>query len=185
MAGIAAAAAAASHVTPGQREKAIADAAAAVSLHPVFMTHAGQSLLLTCHHTGVLCNLGGCSRHIYSMASAPQQSKCYHTNSSCVTVLAMTPIPWCLSTISIVSMPASTCYGSCRRMLPIRPRKRKPAQRQHLPAQIKDPQGKHQPTALQTGLAHPQGMNSDDFRGLGFGSRPHGVLKQTSFASFP
>ena len=37
MAGIAAAAAAASHVTPGQREKAVAEAAAAVSLltaHP-------------------------------------------------------------------------------------------------------------------------------------------------------
>lgn len=54
MAGIAAAAAAASHVTPGQREKAIADAAAAVSLHPVFLTHAEQPLLLTCHHAGVL-----------------------------------------------------------------------------------------------------------------------------------
>ena len=41
MAGIAAAAAAASHVTPAQREKAVADAAAAVSLltaHPATET---------------------------------------------------------------------------------------------------------------------------------------------------
>ena len=156
MAGIAAAAAAASHVTPGQREKAIADAAAAVSPHPVLLTHADHPLLLTCHLTGVLCSS---SRYIYSIASAPQLSECHHTDSSCVTVLVMTPFSWCLSTVSIVSMLLSACYGSCRRTLPIRPRKRKPAQRQHLPAQMQDSQGKHQPTALQTGLAHPQGMN--------------------------
>ena len=97
MAGIAAAAAAASHVTPGQREKAIADAAAAVSVHSVFLIHAEQPLLLMCHHTGVPIVGVRVLPIVWAVAlntstAWPVRHSCqFHpTDSTCVIVSAMT-----------------------------------------------------------------------------------------------